>query len=371
MKNLHFAIITLIGLTLSLQSCKEDIEITGNFVETAVVYGLLDQADSLQFIKVTRAFIGPGNAYEIAQIPDSNYFASVTGTVTELSSGRVFNLRDTMVLNKDENGLFYAPEQKLYYFDNTHITAQNPTGAPLDENSIFRLNLNINEGLFSVTGETELVNGLASSISGQTQPYKFIDNQGLYKATTIIVNNNGTFNHKAAQVNTSIEITMEELVGATSTLKKFKWNLGDAATTSSVVSFTASGSTFYEIMKANCTNNSAITKRRLIAMDAIITGGSQELYRYIESTKPVSSLAQSKPSYTNLEASKGHPVVGLFSARQTLRINKVFYDPTASDFVRALDKISTAKLCQGSITGPYLFCSQHTADSAEPWYCPL
>ena len=164
MKKIHLALIAIIGL-VSLQSCKDDIEITGEFIETAVVYGLLDQSDSLHYVKITRAFIGPGNAYDIAQIPDSNYFASVTGTVTELSTGRKFNLRDTIVLNKDQNGIFYAPEQKLYYFDNTHITSTNTTGAPLDENSTFRLDLDINNGLFSVTGETELVTGLSSTLS--------------------------------------------------------------------------------------------------------------------------------------------------------------------------------------------------------------
>jgi hypothetical protein len=369
MKKIHLALIALIGL-VSLQSCKDDIEITGEFVETAVVFGLLDQADSLQFIKITRAFIGPGNAFDIAQIPDSNYFNSVTGTVTELSTGRKFTLRDTIVLNKDVNGLFYAPEQKLYYFDNTHITSTNTTGAPLDEASKFRLDLNINNGLFSVTGETELITGLSSNISGQTQPYKFVDNQDQFKSTTITVSQSGTGNHLAHRLNTTVEINIEEFQGATATPKKFMWNLGDSETSNTSVVFTAPGNTFYELTKSNCTNNSAITKRSLISMNTIITGGSEVLNRYIASTKPTSGLAQSKPVYTNLEASGGHPVVGIFSARSTIRIDKVFYDPTASGFVRCLDKISTAKLCQGSVTGPFLFCSQHTADSAEPWFCP-
>jgi len=369
MKKLHLALIALIGL-VSLQSCKDDIEVAGEFVETAVVYGLLDQSDSLHYVKVTRAFIGPGNAIDIAQIPDSNYFASVTGTVTELSSGRIFMLNDTVVLNKDQNGVFYAPEQKLYYFDNTHITSTNTTGAPLDEASKFRLDLDINNGLFRVTGETELITGLSSNISTQTQPFKFVDNQNQFKSTTISVTNSGSGNHQARQINTSIEINFDEFEGVTSTPKQFKWNLGDAETTSSTLAYTAAGSTFYELVKSNCTNNAAITKRQLTSMNTIITGGSEALYRYIQSTKPTSGLAQSKPVYTNLEASGGHPVVGIFSSRYTIRIDKVYYDPSASGFIRCLDKVSAEKLCTGSVTGPFLFCSQHTADSAEPWFCP-
>lgn len=380
MKKIHFALIALIGLTFSLQSCKDDIEITGDFVETAVVYGLLDQADSLHYIKVTRAFIGPGNAFDIAKIPDSSYFASVTGTVMEFTDGnyslnpsgeyvyntnnasRTFNLRDTTIDNKDTGGVFYAPEQKLYYFPTT-------SSAPLLDDALYVMSLSINGGAFTVKGETELVNNLSSAISSQTQPYKFVTNQGEYKATTVVVNNGGTGNHKASQINTTIEITIEEFIGSTSALKTFKWNLGDAETTSTSVPFTASGSTFYEIIKENCTNDASITKRNLISMDAVITGGSDVLYRYIQANQPVSGLAQSKPTYTNLIASGGHPVVGIFSARQTVRINSVFYNPSASGFVRALDKSSTERLCTGSITGTYLFCSQHTADASETWFC--
>lgn len=369
MKKIYLAIIALIGL-VSLQSCKDDIEVAGEFIETAVVYGLLDQSDSLHYIKITRAFIGPGNAIDIAQIPDSSYFTSVSGTVTELSSGRVFQLRDTVVLNKDENGIFYAPEQKLYYFDNTHLTSSNTTGAALDENSKFRLDLNINNGLFSVTGETELVTGLSSNISTQSQPFKFVDNLDQFKSTTISVTNSGTNNHKAYQINATVEINFDEYQGAVATSKKFKWNLGDAESSNTTLAFTASGSTFYELIKANCTNNSAITNRRLISMNTVITGGSEVLYRYIQSTKPTSGLAQSKPVYTNLEASGGHPVVGIFSARHTHRINHAFYDSSIPIQWRCLDKKSTEKLCQGSVTGPYLFCSQHPADNSEPWFCP-
>lgn len=369
MKKIHFALVALIGLALSFQSCKDDIEITGEFEETAVVFGLLNQADSLQYIKVTRAFIGPGNAYEIAKIPDSSYFSSVTGTVTELSTGRVFTLRDTIIPNKDQNGVFYAPNQKVYYFDNTHITSTNTTGAALDENSKFRLDLNINNGLFTVTGETELVNSISSNISSQTQPFKFVESQGDYKSTTINVSNLGTGNHRASQLNTTIEITIEEFIGLNSTLKTFKWNLGDAETTSSSLAFTAPGNTFYEVMRENCTNDPSITKRNLISMNTVITGGSEVMYRYIQANQPVSGLAQSKPTYTNLTASGGHPVIGIFSARQTIRINSVFYNPSASGFVRCLDKISTERLCTGNVTGNYLFCSQHSADATEPWAC--
>ena len=110
--------LAIIG-TLLFTSCSEKVDLIGNFQETAVVYGLLDQADTLHYIKITRAFIGPGSAVDIAQIDDSSYFNQVDATVTEVLNGvvtRSWQLRDTLVDNKDTIGSFYAPFQKVYYF---------------------------------------------------------------------------------------------------------------------------------------------------------------------------------------------------------------------------------------------------------------
>ena len=71
MMKLIFALATL---TL-LFSCSEKIDLIGDFKETAVVYGLLDHSDSMHYVKITRAFIGPGNALELAQIEDSSYIS--------------------------------------------------------------------------------------------------------------------------------------------------------------------------------------------------------------------------------------------------------------------------------------------------------
>ena len=83
MKKFAFVTLGLISALFVFNGCKDDISLIGDFKETAVIYGLLDQSETTHFIKINRAFIGPGNAYDIAQIPDSSYFQSVDATVTE------------------------------------------------------------------------------------------------------------------------------------------------------------------------------------------------------------------------------------------------------------------------------------------------
>ncbi|MCX6223519.1 MAG: hypothetical protein NTV01_01985 [Bacteroidia bacterium] len=39
-----------------------------------VVYGIISPQDSLYFIRLTKTFIGEGDAYDFARIPDSIYY---------------------------------------------------------------------------------------------------------------------------------------------------------------------------------------------------------------------------------------------------------------------------------------------------------
>jgi hypothetical protein len=367
-KYLSFIFISL-GLII-LNSCNEKIELIGDFVETAVVYGLLDQADSLHYIKINRAFIGPGNALEIAQIADSSYFTNVDATISEYLNGnltRSWLLRDTILDNKDPNGVFYAPEQKVYYFKTMPTgfngviqTSTNPQMTSLNPQAIYKIDIVINNGAFSVSGETELVRGITSAAATQNFNFKFAINPGEYTSTGITVSSTGN----SYVLNTQLKIAFNEWENNTYSEKSFFWKLGEADVlpTSSKI-FTANGETFYDLMKSNCTENSSISKRTFKGVTIKITGGAEELYNFIAINKPSSGLAQSKPTYTNLTATNGKRVIGIFSSRQTVEIYHPFYVSPQQSYLRALDKKSTRELCQGPITGLYLFCSNHPGDN--------
>lgn len=367
-KYLCFIFISL-GLIVQ-NSCNEKIELIGDFVETAVVYGLLDQADSLHYIKINRAFIGPGNALEIAQIADSSYFTNVDATISEYLNGnltRSWLLRDTILDNKDPNGVFYAPEQKVYYFKTMPTgfngviqTSTNPQMTSLNPQANYKIDIVLNDGAFSVSGETELVRGITSAAATQNFNFKFANNPGEYTSTGITVSSTGN----SYVLNTQLKMAFYEWEGNTYSEKSFFWNLGEAdVLPSSSKIFTANGETFYDLMKSNFSSNPAITKRTFKGVTIKITGGAEELYNFIAVNKPSSGLAQSKPTYTNLTATNGKRVIGIFSSRQTVEIYHPFYVSPQQSYLRALDKKSTRELCQGPITGLYLFCSNHPGDN--------
>jgi hypothetical protein len=372
MKSFSIYLVIIFAL---LSSCSEDIKLNGDFKETAVVYGLLDHADSLHFIKITRAFIGPGNALEIAQIPDSSYFENVELTVSEYIGGvfqRTWLLQDTLVANKDVDGVFYAPEQKVYYFK-TLPTVTSSMGVPgtvqtspntlltsLKPGATYKMKAVINGGEFEVTGETELVNGLTTSASSQNFTFKFADDPAEYISTGVGVSSTGN----SFIVNAQLDVFFDEYSGGTPTSKSFNWQLGENdVQPNTSTTFTALGKSFYDLVKRNATDDASIDKRTFKGISVTITGGAEDLYNYMLVNKPTSSLAQSKPTYTNLAVSNDRRVVGIFSSRQTLKVFKPFYVSSAQAYIRAIDKKSTRELCTGPITGPLFFCSDHPGDN--------
>ncbi len=366
-------LLVLLPVVLVLFSCKEEVDLVGEFKETAVIYGLLDQSDSVHMIKITRAFIGPGNSLQIAQVADSSYFDQVDATVTEfindVPTGRKWTLKDTLITDK-KDGVFYNPEQKVYVFYSKSIdNSSSATGASLNANATYRLNANINNGLFAVTGETDLVSGITTSTDNQSYSFKFAKNLTEFKTNVINVNV-GT----AYVVNCSMDIEYSEFIGASETPQTVSWKLGETdCEPGNTKSFSAIGETFYTQIANHCANygNPLTDKRNFTGLTVKVVGGSQDLYNYMLVNEPSTSLAQNKPTYTNLAATNEHPVIGIFSSRFTYSVHHDFSTPS-SQFVRCLDVPSTEYLCIGSITGPYLFCSQHAQDllpTPESWAC--
>jgi hypothetical protein len=364
-------------LLILLNSCNDKIDLIGDFQETAVVYGLLDQSDSIHYIRINRAFIGPGNSLEFANIPDSNYFDQVDATITEFVNGnqtREWVLNDTLVENKDTNGIFYAPEQKLYYFitkkcnaDGTqalHSTSQADLLNSLNENATYKIHISVNGGEIEVDGSTDLVKDITSpTVDPVSFRFDYIENDGSYASNSIKANVGNSY-----MINTTLEIAFQEF-GSDTTLKKFKWKLGESdVIPNGFKVFTMPGENFYNLIKENCSNDPSITKRRIYSIKAIITGGAEDLYNYITVSKPSSSIAQNKPTYTNLSVSEGARVVGIFSSRYTYSVEKLYINPF-NNSLRMMTVESVIELCQGAITGDLNFCSQHPADNGTNYFC--
>ncbi len=118
MKKLITILSVLGSFLFILTACDNELDLTADKVETPILYGFLNRADTAQYIRLERAFLNPDNdASEIAQNPDSLYYPNALVQLKHEDSGEVFTF--TRVDGKDEgyprnDGIFAASPNYLY-----------------------------------------------------------------------------------------------------------------------------------------------------------------------------------------------------------------------------------------------------------------
>ncbi|MDX1651459.1 MAG: DUF4249 family protein [Brumimicrobium sp.] len=341
----------LTGLIL-LVSCQTEFSVNGEYQERAVVHCLLDPNEEYHYLKLNKTFLGDGNAQEFAAVPDSSYFNQVDAVIEEVISGNVvrsWTLQDTIIENKVP-GMFYYPEQKLYYFK----------ANDLDQNAIYRLNINIENGRHIVTGQTELVQDINITFPNQNQQIGFAEANvpaNGYRTQSFSFSKGTGVVFKA-----KLRFDYVETTPSGSVLKSLLWNLGSLDgddLISTTGTFSASGEQFYELCRNSIPVDPNVTRRTPEAFEIIITAGSEDLHTYMLVNEPTSSLAQTKPTFSNVNGG-----IGIFSARTSVSQYKPVQDPSNPN-IRALSVNSTRELCEGAYTFNLGFCSDHVNDIAQ------
>ena len=347
---LLLALITLSGVT----SCETEFSLNGEYEVHPVVFGLLDHRDDFHVIKVTKAFLGDDDNLIYAQNPDSNYFESVSGTITEYindsPTGREWALFDTILPNKDTDGIFYAPEQKVYAFFESD----------LDSTAEYELNLEINGGDYNVTGRTSLIEGfnVSSTILFPTFKVPFAPNTvdedsdySLWKVDIVEAKNAARYNYKYTF---KWEETYVDMSTATFEITR---NNGDVLQEKPQTPLTHDalfhGVDFYEFVESQIPDDPNVIQRKMLGLDLKISVAHEDLEQYMQVSEPVSGIAQVQPEYTNLTGGRG-----LFSSRLIFELKNL-----------KLNSSSMVELCTGLKTGGLKFCSDYPEHMGETFYC--
>ena len=302
----YFSLLLVAFMLISLASCKKNLEVNADWKDVTVVYGLLDQTDTLHYVKVTKAFLGPGDALQFAQLIDSSEYAQpLQVTMSEYNGSlllRTLVLKDTLITNKD-SGIFYAPFQHVYYTASKLL----PT---------FRYHLTIKnivtqkvvEGDATLIGEMDIdkpaIFTRVSFQSGKSSEVKWTS------ATS----------GKRYQVNIRIRYA-EATVGVpnSTVIKSLDWlalsnirSLTDKG--GQTMDYFINGDAFYMFMGAQLhytdTVNGQRVTRALRDCDYIFTVGSEDLNTYMDVTEPSNTIVQEKPAFTDIING-----IGLFTAR--------------------------------------------------------
>jgi len=323
-------------------SCSNKIDLLDNWKETMVVYGLLNQSDSIQYIQINKAYLGQGNALQMAQAYDSiNYSNQLSVKMEQWLNGNMvasYTLQRDSSISKDP-GVFSYPKQVLY-----------ATNAVLDATGASEYDLTITNTKTGkvVKGKTNLVQSVSFIYPSPNQPISLTNLVSPIRVRWPAANNG-----KLYQLTVRFHYSEKNKSTGVTVAKYVDWLFSEEE----VTDFTSGGEAdfygtdFYKFLRG-CGQFSTSGEYIYYAgnLDFMLAIAAPDFATYMEVYQPSTSIVQEKPEFTNIQNG-----IGLFSARLNI-----------SALNCPLTSFSLDSLYAGQYTAGLGFCSSNTT---SPYYC--
>lgn len=338
-------ILFLSALIAFFTACETDFTTTAPYKDITVVYGLLDIHDSIQYVKINKAFLSEENVLTYAALQDSNeYLNNLEVSLEEWTeSGNKVNtyiLETTTIYNR-EPGLFYYPEQTIYkvprpaqpYEIKYIVEGLNDTiGIEYfwyNEDNIYRLNIKNPENGNEIKAETEIVKDFRITKPGFGQTIRFVEEPVAPKEFEWDKADNGEeyefelrFNYGEWRWSTNdtvykyIILASANIQGQNSgsTMSYFYWDDQFFVACENLIPYSSQA------------DEDDIRERYTSFIDVVVSVADDDYALYREVNAPSTSIVQERPNYTNVENG-----IGLFGSRYRKVKSKKLHSETISD----------------------------------------
>ena len=347
-------------VTLTIHTgCSSELDTNAPYKRITVVYSLLNKNDNIHWVKINKAFLGEGDAFVYAQIPDSTEYTEeqlpesarriekidANGNVIPVHPDSL-RLRDTIVDRPD--GIFHGPAHKMYYFYG------DMPGGRLDKDARYRLVLEP-QGSEVITAETPLVDSLAvrQTLSDPDVALSFYLGNG-YQPYAV----RWYTSHNARRYQAYYRFHYDEVRNGQVETKYFDNQIGTLVSdnqTGGEVSLNLNSETFYQAVANNVryTDQSVedqVESRIFRGVEFYFWLAAPQLHTYLQLASPISGIVEERPDYSNINGG-----FGLMSSR----MYRIVPDEAQGGNVaqrKRLTSASSEQLMNGQYTGGLKFC---------------
>ncbi len=305
--------------------CHNDLDILAPYKESVSVYGLLNQDDTVQYIRVGRVFLGEGNAITMAGHPDSAYYkpGELKVSLQRLKNGIPVSVDAPATANMeivltetylpvDSTGIFNA-NQLIYktnhaIFEDSQyklLIHNNRTGADFSSKNVNLVGDFTSKMIYGQQG---------SQITSAYAPVHFCPN-GTVKCKYQAPNNSGVCGLMLRFYYTEYPAATGP---GTATYKDFELGIqySEQSGGTDEIDLSYSGNTMINNVLIAITDNGTIHHRVADSMRFYMNAAGPDLALYNQ-VNGTSTMSQDKPYYTNINGG-----VGLFSARRYHYVRK-------------------------------------------------
>lgn len=379
-----------LGLVIALGwGCSTEVDLNAPYEERTLAFCLLDPAAEEQWVRVNRTWLGEGNNLVFAQEADSSEYApgAVSITVEGFDSGDTgfqnplvsFTAQDTVLQDKDDNGIFFGPEYRAYHFatpGGLEIAAPNDN----EDLRVYRMTVAFADGRPALTAVTTLIGESLGNISNPPAgipgfSLNFASGTG-GTVTYPNINFKWSSTPGAKRYEVAVEVKYTERIWAdpahsqlvSETEKVARWDLGEESASDDEggeeIKLPTNGESFYLFLANNLEADPLITRElgvwndnidRVRAFDFVLSIANEELDTYLAVNAPVTGIIQERPVYTNIAGG-----LGLFASRTQQRVNGL-----------GISKPSVQELVEGEHTAVLQFClPPETEGDVAEYACP-
>lgn len=329
----------LLVIALIFAGCKNDLEILAPYKQSVAVYGMLNQDDTVQYIRVQRVFLGEGNALVMAQNADSAWFKP--GEL-KVSLQRLKNGVPVSVDNPASAAMEIVLTETFVptaagVFNSNQLTYK--TKHALYEDSQYRLLIHNNKTNADFSSEpVSLIGTFSNKLTyGQqgsqlTQSYAFINIVPSFGGTVVCKYGSPA---NSGVCGLKLRFYYTEYKGSTAEPKSIDIDLGVQYTTKITgdeeIDLSYVGDAMLGTIASMIPVDQTVGHRTADSLRYLMNAGGPEvaLYNQINGT---STISQDKPIYTNIKGG-----VGIFSVRREYYVRKRFstqcLDRLASDAI--------------------------------------
>lgn len=318
--------------------CSNSLSLLAPYKESVAVYGLLNQDDPIQYIRIERVFLGAENAYTMAQNQDSVYFQSGELTVT---LQRWLNGAQVSVDNPATATMEIVLTDTLLQAA-TGIFNQNErvykTNHKLYSDSQYNLIIHNNKSGKEFTAQTVLIQDFYSQLlqSLPGEPNILTPNYSQNTNLNIVPGNGGIkYCYYNSPVNSGVcglvlRFFYTDYNGSFATKQSVDISLGTNYPLQTLggekQEFDFTASTVLVNLANMIPVNNAVT-RSVDSAEFILNAAGQALALYNQ-VNMSTSLSQSHANYTNISGG-----VGVFSCRNELKLLRQIRDQSCIDTI--------------------------------------
>jgi len=296
LKKIKFIIVVFIILFVTLVQCKNDFKVNEDWSDISVVYGLISSKDTVHYIRLSKAFLGEQDAYQMAQVSDSLYYKNAIVYIEEDgTSNKIYFSKDSTI--QKDSGIF-AYDTNIYY----------KAISPLSINPDAKYKLNIFTNGKTITSETSLLQSFIIEPLPPNSVSLYQSDKGLTVKWTSQPN--------ARIFETNVRFYYYEITSTKTTKKYIDIKLATQTTLSILgnenMEALLTGGTFLTTVGNKVPNNTNVLKRVVAhaSIEVTISVGSDDLYTYMQVNQPSTGIVSERPVFSNI--SNG---LGLFTSK--------------------------------------------------------